>query len=107
MYKDYLVLGGAGLVGTQVVRHIVRSLQPRRIVVCSLKTEEAEEETFNDGGQVLLPTERRPTLQEYKAKWAVLLAEPSRAIEGNFSAENRCPKPIHQLWNDCRGLELK
>jgi len=42
MYKDYLVLGGAGLVGTQVVRHIVRSLQPRRIVVCSLKEEEAE-----------------------------------------------------------------
>lgn len=42
MYKDYLVLGGAGLVGTQVVRHIVRSLQPRRIVVCSLKEDEAE-----------------------------------------------------------------
>ena len=43
MYKDYLVLGGAGLVGTQVVRHIVRSLQPRRIVVCSLKEDEAEQ----------------------------------------------------------------
>ena len=43
MYKDYLLLGGAGLVGTQVVRHIVHSLHPRRIVVCSLKKEEAEE----------------------------------------------------------------
>ena len=42
MYKDYLVLGGAGLVGTQVVRHIVRSLNPRRIVVCSLTEEEAD-----------------------------------------------------------------
>jgi hypothetical protein len=42
MYKDYLLLGGAGLVGTQVVRHIVRTLQPRRIVVCSLNKEEAK-----------------------------------------------------------------
>ena len=73
----------------------------------TLEAEEAEEETFNDGGQVLLPTERRPTLQEYKAKWASLLAEHSRAIEGNFSADNLCPKPIHQLWNDCGGLMLK
>ena len=73
----------------------------------TLEPEEAEEETVNDGGQVLLPTERRPTLQEYKAKWTSLLAEHSRAIEGNFSAENLCPKPIHQLWNDCWGLMLK
>jgi len=74
----------------------------------TLETEEAEdEETINANGQVLLPTERRPTLQEYKTKWALLLAEHSRAIESNFSAENLCPKPIHQLWNDCRGLMLK
>jgi len=41
MYHDFLILGGAGLVGTQVVRHIVRSLQPRRIVVASLFEHEA------------------------------------------------------------------
>ena len=36
MYHDYLILGGAGLVGLQVCRHIVMSMQPRRIVVASL-----------------------------------------------------------------------
>ena len=28
MYKDYLILGGAGLVGLQVCRNIVRRLDP-------------------------------------------------------------------------------
>jgi hypothetical protein len=42
MFHDFLILGGAGLVGTQVVRHIVNSLDPRRIVVASLKQDEAE-----------------------------------------------------------------
>jgi len=41
MYQDYLILGGAGLVGTQVVRHIVRTLSPRRIIVASLLEDEA------------------------------------------------------------------
>ena len=36
MYHDYLILGGAGLVGLQVCRHIMMSMQPRRIVVASL-----------------------------------------------------------------------
>ena len=43
MYQDFLILGGAGLVGTQVVRHIVKSLNPRRIVVASLLEKEAVE----------------------------------------------------------------
>ena len=43
MYKDYLILGGAGLVGLQVCRHIVRRLEPTRIVVASLFRHEAEE----------------------------------------------------------------
>jgi len=38
-----MILGGAGLVGTQVVRHIVLSLQPRRIVIASLLEAEARE----------------------------------------------------------------
>jgi hypothetical protein len=42
MHHDFLILGGAGLVGTQVVRHIVRSLEPHRIVVASLRRDEAE-----------------------------------------------------------------
>ncbi len=43
MFHDYLVLGGAGLVGLQVCRHIVLALQPRRIVVASLLDAEARE----------------------------------------------------------------
>jgi hypothetical protein len=42
MYGDFLILGGAGLVGLQVCRHIVMRMQPRRIVVASLTQSEAE-----------------------------------------------------------------
>lgn len=41
MYQDYLILGGAGLVGLQVCRHISMKLEPRRIVVASLLESEA------------------------------------------------------------------
>ena len=41
MFHDFLVLGGAGLVGTQVCRQISNSLSPRRIVVASLFEHEA------------------------------------------------------------------
>jgi len=41
MYHDFLILGGAGLVGLQVCRHIVHRMQPRRIVVGSLLEHEA------------------------------------------------------------------
>lgn len=43
MYHDYLILGGAGLVGLQVCRHIMMSMQPRRIVVASLFEHEAQQ----------------------------------------------------------------
>lgn len=43
MYHDFLILGGAGLVGLQVCRHIVQRLSPRRIVVASLLRDEAEQ----------------------------------------------------------------
>ncbi len=43
MYTDYLILGGAGLVGTQVVRHIVRMLKPHRLLIASLLEEEARD----------------------------------------------------------------
>ncbi|MGB0637815.1 MAG: hypothetical protein ACPGTU_00685 [Myxococcota bacterium] len=42
MYNDYLILGGAGLVGLQVCRHIVHHMEPRRIIVASLLQAEAE-----------------------------------------------------------------
>jgi len=43
MYHDFLIFGGAGLVGLQVSRQLVMRMQPRRIVVASLKQSEAEE----------------------------------------------------------------
>ena len=43
MYHDFLIFGGAGLVGLQVCRHIITQLNPRRIVVASLKEHEAVE----------------------------------------------------------------
>ncbi|MCA9958603.1 MAG: hypothetical protein KC443_06195, partial [Anaerolineales bacterium] len=41
--RCFLVLGGAGLVGTQVVREIARQLEPARIVVASLYRGEVRE----------------------------------------------------------------
>jgi hypothetical protein len=43
MYSDFLILGGAGLVGLQVCRHIAQRLEPRRIVVASLQQQEAND----------------------------------------------------------------
>jgi len=70
MYHDYLILGGAGLVGLQVCRHIIMRLEPRRIVLASLKKSEAEEacakleKEFGDrvafvpeAGNLFVPTE--------------------------------------------------
>jgi hypothetical protein len=54
-YNDYLILGGAGLVGLQVCRQITLQLRPRRIVVASLLEKEARaateqlEREFGDG----------------------------------------------------------
>jgi FlaA1/EpsC-like NDP-sugar epimerase len=41
MFNDYLILGGAGLVGLQVCRRIARQMKPRIIVVASLFEREA------------------------------------------------------------------
>ena len=43
MFRDYLVLGGAGLVGLQVCRRIAAVMSPRRVVVASLLEREATE----------------------------------------------------------------
>ena len=43
MYEDFMILGGAGLVGTQVVRNIVRELRPTRVIIGSLLEQEAKE----------------------------------------------------------------
>ncbi len=43
MYRDVLVLGGAGLVGLQVCRRVSFDLRPTRVVVASLLESEARE----------------------------------------------------------------
>ncbi len=41
MFNDYLILGGAGLVGLQVCRRICREMEPKHIIVASLLEDEA------------------------------------------------------------------
>ena len=43
----------------------------------------------------------RPTLEQYQAKWADKLAQHSLSNDDSFSADNLCPRPIPQLWQDC------
>ena len=49
----------------------------------------------------VLPQVSRPSLEEYKEKWALLLAQHSKPVEGKYSIGNLVPTPIHQLWQDC------
>ena len=41
--ESFLILGGAGMVGAQVVRQVARKLRPRRIVVAALYQQEVRE----------------------------------------------------------------
>ncbi len=43
MYHNFMILGGAGLVGLQVCRHILKSLEPSKIIVASLFENEAKQ----------------------------------------------------------------
>ncbi len=102
MYHDYLILGGAGLVGTQVVRHVVGNLSPRRIVIASLHRHEAEaaceahRAEFGDDvrflpawGDLFLPYDMAETPR------SELLADPAsrrrllEALYGDFDAAYR------------------
>ncbi|MCC6190071.1 MAG: hypothetical protein IT318_13635 [Anaerolineales bacterium] len=41
--ETFLILGGGGMIGTQVVRQIARNLAPRRVIVASLYQQEVRE----------------------------------------------------------------
>ncbi len=43
---------------------------------------------------------QRPTLAEYETKWAAGLAKHSKSNDEAFGAENLCPKPVPQLWQN-------
>ena len=47
-----------------------------------------------------VPPIERPSLEQYQAKWADKLAQHSRSNDDSFCAENLCPGPIPQLWQD-------
>ena len=49
----------------------------------------------------VLPQVSRPSLEEYREKWARLLAQHAKPVEGEYSIGNLVPTPIHQLWQDC------
>ena len=92
MFHDFMILGGAGLVGLQVCRHIVEKLDPRRVVVASLTEAEAVaackklEEEFGDRiafvpawGNLFVPTAmanspRSEILSSSKSRRALLAA---------------------------------
>ena len=46
----------------------------------------------------------RPTLEEYKKRWADKLSQHANATMAPFSWEHLVPKVIPQLWQDCRPL---
>src|SRR5581483_3339285 len=41
--ETYLILGGGGMIGAQVVHEIARHLQPRSVIICSRELSEVEE----------------------------------------------------------------
>ena len=45
-----------------------------------------------------------PTLETYKTRWAEKLAHHAQECLKIFSLRNLVPKPVPQLWQDCRDL---
>ena len=91
--ETYLVLGGAGMIGAQVVREIARKLSPRRVVVASLYQKEVREaieqferefprvEFVGFWGDVFLRTEWNSPDRERHASRAQLMESPERRAE--------------------------
>ncbi|MFT4975968.1 MAG: hypothetical protein ACI8S6_001863 [Myxococcota bacterium] len=131
MYHDYLILGGAGLVGLQVCRHIVTQLSPRRIVVASLKEHEATaacarlEREFGDRaafvpewGNLFVPTDLRDTPRGEMMASATIRRRLLSALYDDFEdayAENhlvnmirRCrPEVIVDCVNTATGISYQ
>ena len=45
--------------------------------------------------------ESRPSIEQYRERWARSLAQHSKPVEGGFSNDNLVPLAIHVLWQDC------
>lgn len=61
--------------------------------------EEAQDEM--EVAEEVLPLPGRPTLDEYRAKWALEEAKYARSVPLPFSIDNLVPQPVPQLWQDC------
>ena len=114
MIHDFLLFGGAGLVGTQVVRHLVKSphIAPRRIVVASLTEAEARqaceglEAEFGDGvsfvpawGNLFVPSELADLPRSAILGDPALRARLLDAVYGDFEGayrENHMVRLIRQ-----------
>ena len=59
-----------------------------------------EEEEVEEAMNPYFPAPR-PSLEEYRTKWAHEEARHARAVPGAFSRDNLVPAPVPLLWQDC------
>ncbi len=110
MYHDFLILGGAGLVGFQVCRQIVFHLKPRRIVVASLLESEAAaacaklEREFGDAvafvpawGNLFVPRDLCDTPRNRILSDAPLRNRLIAAVYDDFEAAYRNNHMVHLI----------
>ncbi len=131
MFDDYLILGGAGLVGLQVCRRVVTDLRAKRVVVASLLRAEAETavqrltDEYGDGarfepawGNLFVPTDlahahRRDVLSDAATRRRML-----EWLYGDFDAayvqnhlvkliETHRPQVIVDCVNTATGLSYQ
>src|ERR1041384_2137736 len=90
--ESYLILGGGGMIGAQVVHRICRELSPRAMIVCSRELSEVQEiidhgrsqfpgvEFVGFGGDVFLRAEWNTPEESKRLSRAQLMESPdSRA----------------------------
>lgn len=110
MYHDFLILGGAGLVGFQVCRQIAQNLSPRRIVVASLLEQEALaacaklEAEFGDGiafvpawGNLFVPREMANTPRGQILSDPVMRRKLLDAVYEDYDAAYRDNLLVYQI----------
>ena len=74
----------------------------------SLPEEPADEDYKSccDDGELAMEVDdaalpdKRPSVEEYKAKWEAEFQKHARKVPGDFAADNLVPEPIPQLWQD-------
>ena len=68
--------------------------------------QEDEEEGLEEEHVIHDSPIKRPTLEEYQAKWKTLLDHHSKPVPGEFGRDNLVPCPVHVLWQNCPHLPL-